>query len=224
MVSLVSCAGSTRHISGRRCRTPRSRNCRAQAGVPGAAGRRGPGGRRILVGGNGEHDPEIHPDFAFAHPEQVAAIALRTVAPIGATAPHTEERIGPVPVVPARGRPGARGTPRSNRHHGHPIARTTLDRDGGARGGRRQGASYPDGGHLLNGTGQRKILAFTAARRLCTPNTVVRPELGVDLQMCVRTVSRETTSWRGSSSSKTRRRSLSEPPTLGTRPSGYGDG
>ena len=60
-----------------------------------------PGVQWVLVGDDGEHDPEIYRDFARSHPEQVAAIALRTVAPIGTEAPETEERVGAVPVVRA---------------------------------------------------------------------------------------------------------------------------
>jgi phosphatidate phosphatase APP1 len=55
----------------------------------------------VLIGDDGEHDPEIYRGFARAHPEQVAAIALRTVAPIGTRAPQTEERVGTIPVVRA---------------------------------------------------------------------------------------------------------------------------
>ncbi|MGR6964503.1 App1 family protein [Geodermatophilus sp. URMC 61] len=57
--------------------------------------------RWVLVGDDGEHDPEIYRDFARSHPEHVAAIALRTVAPIGTTPPETESRVGTVPVVRA---------------------------------------------------------------------------------------------------------------------------
>jgi phosphatidate phosphatase APP1 len=60
-----------------------------------------PGVRWVLVGDDGEHDPEIYRDFARAHPDRVAAIALRTTAPIGTAAPETEERVGPVPVARA---------------------------------------------------------------------------------------------------------------------------
>jgi phosphatidate phosphatase APP1 len=60
-----------------------------------------PGVQWVLVGDDGEHDPEIYRDFARSHPEQVAAIALRTVAPIGTEPPETEERVGAVPVVHA---------------------------------------------------------------------------------------------------------------------------
>jgi phosphatidate phosphatase APP1 len=60
-----------------------------------------PGVRWVLVGDDGEHDPEIYREFASGHPDRVAAIALRTVAPIGSAAPQTEERVGPVPVVRA---------------------------------------------------------------------------------------------------------------------------
>jgi phosphatidate phosphatase APP1 len=60
-----------------------------------------PGVRWVLVGDDGEHDPEIYRDFARAHPDRVAAIALRTTAPIGTPAAETEERVGRVPVVRA---------------------------------------------------------------------------------------------------------------------------
>ncbi|WP_448608754.1 App1 family protein [Geodermatophilus sp. URMC 60] len=60
-----------------------------------------PGVRWVLVGDDGEHDPEIYRDFARSHPEHVAAIALRTVAPIGTEAPEDESRVGAVPVVRA---------------------------------------------------------------------------------------------------------------------------
>ena len=55
----------------------------------------------VLIGDDGEHDPEIYRDFARVHPQQVAAIALRTVAPIGTAAPETEETIGAIPVFRA---------------------------------------------------------------------------------------------------------------------------
>ena len=60
-----------------------------------------PGVDWVLIGDDGEHDPEIYRDFARAHPQQVAAIALRTVAPMGTAAPETEERVGSIPVVRA---------------------------------------------------------------------------------------------------------------------------
>jgi phosphatidate phosphatase APP1 len=60
-----------------------------------------PGVRWVLVGDDGEHDPEIYRDFARSHPGHVAAIALRTVAPIGTTPPEIEHRVGTVPVVRA---------------------------------------------------------------------------------------------------------------------------
>ena len=60
-----------------------------------------PGVRWVLVGDDGEHDPEIYRDFTRSHPDRVAAIALRTVAPIGTHPPATEERVGAVPVVRA---------------------------------------------------------------------------------------------------------------------------
>jgi phosphatidate phosphatase APP1 len=55
----------------------------------------------VLIGDDGEHDPEIYRDFARAHPEQVAAIALRTVAPMGTAAPESQETIGAIPVFRA---------------------------------------------------------------------------------------------------------------------------
>jgi phosphatidate phosphatase APP1 len=60
-----------------------------------------PGVRWVLVGDDGEHDPEIYRDFAQAHPEQVTAIALRTVAVVGTAAPESKERVGTVPVYRA---------------------------------------------------------------------------------------------------------------------------
>ena len=57
--------------------------------------------RWVLVGDDGEHDPGIYRQFASSHPGLVAAIALRTVAPIGTEPPETEERVGAVPVVRA---------------------------------------------------------------------------------------------------------------------------
>ena len=55
----------------------------------------------VLIGDDGEHDPEIYRDFARAHPQQVAAIALRSVAPMGTATPETEERVGSIPVFRA---------------------------------------------------------------------------------------------------------------------------
>ena len=60
-----------------------------------------PGVDWVLIGDDGEHDPEIYGDFARAHPQQVAAIALRTNAPLGTAAPETKERVGSIPVVRA---------------------------------------------------------------------------------------------------------------------------
>jgi phosphatidate phosphatase APP1 len=60
-----------------------------------------PGVQWVLVGDDGEHDPEIYRDFARSHPGHVAAIALRTVAPFGTSPPESEDRVGPVPVVRA---------------------------------------------------------------------------------------------------------------------------
>ena len=60
-----------------------------------------PGVDWVMIGDDGEHDPEIYRDFARAHPQQVAAIALRTVAPIGRAAPETQETIGAIPIFRA---------------------------------------------------------------------------------------------------------------------------
>jgi phosphatidate phosphatase APP1 len=60
-----------------------------------------PGVQWVLVGDDGEHDPEIYSDFARSHPDQVMAIALRTVAVAGTAVRTTEERVGSVPVVRA---------------------------------------------------------------------------------------------------------------------------
>ena len=60
-----------------------------------------PGVDWVLIGDDGEHDPAIYRDFARAHPQQVAAIALRTVAPIGTAAPETEETVGAIPIFRA---------------------------------------------------------------------------------------------------------------------------
>lgn len=40
-----------------------------------------PGIRWVLIGDDGEHDPDIYTDFARSHPDRVAAIALRQVRP-----------------------------------------------------------------------------------------------------------------------------------------------
>jgi phosphatidate phosphatase APP1 len=60
-----------------------------------------PGVRWVLVGDDGEHDPEIYRDFVRTHPDRVGAVALRTVAPIGTVAPGGVEGVGAVPVVRA---------------------------------------------------------------------------------------------------------------------------
>ena len=60
-----------------------------------------PAVRWFLIGDDGEHDPDIYRDFAERHPGQVAAIALRTVAPIGTAPPTIEDRVATVPVVRA---------------------------------------------------------------------------------------------------------------------------
>ncbi len=60
-----------------------------------------PGVDWVLIGDDGEHDPDIYRDFARAHPEQVAAIALRTTAPAGTPSPETEARVGSIPLFRA---------------------------------------------------------------------------------------------------------------------------
>ncbi|MEJ5913473.1 App1 family protein [Pseudokineococcus sp. 1T1Z-3] len=55
-----------------------------------------PGVRWVLVGDDGEHDPEIYRDFARSHPGHVAGIALRQV---GRGAQPRVEAEGDVPVV-----------------------------------------------------------------------------------------------------------------------------
>ncbi len=57
----------------------------------------------VLVGDDGEHDPELYEAFARAHPASVDAIALRQVAPDAPDVDGTAEVAG-VPVV--RGRDG----------------------------------------------------------------------------------------------------------------------
>ncbi|GAA4748821.1 hypothetical protein GCM10023328_34130 [Modestobacter marinus] len=58
-----------------------------------------PGIRWVLVGDDGEHDPEIYRDFARRHPDRVEAIALRQVLP-GGDEERTDDADG-VPVVRA---------------------------------------------------------------------------------------------------------------------------
>ncbi|WP_369811069.1 App1 family protein [Quadrisphaera sp. DSM 44207] len=64
--------------------------------------------RWLLVGDDGQHDPEIYHEFADAHPDRVSAIAIRQLTPTeqvlsrGSTAPSPS---GPGPGAPAR--PGA---------------------------------------------------------------------------------------------------------------------
>jgi phosphatidate phosphatase APP1 len=60
-----------------------------------------PGVRWVLVGDDGEHDPEIYSAFARSHPSRIAGIALRTVDPLADATERTVGRIGEVPVVRA---------------------------------------------------------------------------------------------------------------------------
>jgi phosphatidate phosphatase APP1/phosphatidylserine/phosphatidylglycerophosphate/cardiolipin synthase-like enzyme len=57
--------------------------------------------RWVLVGDDGEHDPDIYRDFAEQHPDRVEAIALRTVAPPGTPEPAPPAWVGDIPVVAA---------------------------------------------------------------------------------------------------------------------------
>jgi phosphatidate phosphatase APP1 len=56
-----------------------------------------PGVRFVLVGDDGEHDPEIYEAFARNHPDRVVAIALRQVRPQPVDPPRGS--VGPVPVL-----------------------------------------------------------------------------------------------------------------------------
>ena len=56
--------------------------------------------RWVLIGDDGEHDPEIYRDFARRHPDRVDAIALRTVMPAGSPL-RPDAWVGDVPVVSA---------------------------------------------------------------------------------------------------------------------------
>ena len=53
-----------------------------------------------LVGDDGEHDPTLYGDLASAHPDRVAAIALRQVQPTTSTAAGHEEPPGSINGVP----------------------------------------------------------------------------------------------------------------------------
>ena len=98
-----------------------------------------PGVDWVLIGDDGEHDPDIYGDFARAHPEQVAAIALRTVAPIGAESPETQVTIGSIPVFRAGdGTALAEELVRSNLLPGH-RAKDTAARGSSCHRDRREG-------------------------------------------------------------------------------------
>lgn len=58
-----------------------------------------PGVRWLLVGDDGEHDPDIYRDFATRHPRRVRAIALRTVARSGMPEGERHARVGDAPIV-----------------------------------------------------------------------------------------------------------------------------
>ncbi|OMQ15647.1 hypothetical protein A7K94_0208025 [Modestobacter sp. VKM Ac-2676] len=63
-----------------------------------------PGTRWVLVGDDGEHDPQLYHEFADRHPDRVEAIALRQVQPTGDDG--TAEGPGGVPVSAPRTGPG----------------------------------------------------------------------------------------------------------------------
>ncbi len=61
-----------------------------------------PGVRWLLIGDDGQHDPDIYADFARSHPDHVAAVAIRELSP-----PEQVLASGlPVPMDQARGVPG----------------------------------------------------------------------------------------------------------------------
>ncbi|SDD13248.1 App1 family protein [Auraticoccus monumenti] len=70
--------------------------------------------RWILVGDDGEHDPEIYADFASTHPDQVEAILLRQVRPSGPASPAPAEGAGDLPVL--RGADGDELRPQLEQH------------------------------------------------------------------------------------------------------------
>ncbi|MHA7143057.1 App1 family protein [Arthrobacter sp. CAL618] len=54
----------------------------------------------VLVGDDGEHDPKLYRDLAKAHPDRIAAIALRQVRPAGPSEPDGRaETVNGVPVL-----------------------------------------------------------------------------------------------------------------------------
>ncbi|WP_164874474.1 App1 family protein [Rathayibacter festucae] len=53
----------------------------------------------VLVGDDGEHDPQLYSDFARRHPDAVTAIALRRVAPAHPGAAPDVDEVAGVPVV-----------------------------------------------------------------------------------------------------------------------------
>lgn len=56
--------------------------------------------RWILIGDDGEHDPEIYADFASTHPTHVAAVALRQVRTSGSRPDQPPSgRDGGIPIV-----------------------------------------------------------------------------------------------------------------------------
>lgn len=57
--------------------------------------------RWVLVGDDGEHDPDIYTDFAHRYPDATSAIALRQVGAQRDDADPSPERIGEVPVFRA---------------------------------------------------------------------------------------------------------------------------
>ncbi len=88
----------------------------------------------VLIGDDGEHDPDLYEEFARAHPGSVDAVALRQVAPDAADDGGTSEVAG-VPVV--------RGT---DGNALLPLLRAAMpERRGGPGGAGRNGSGGPGG-------------------------------------------------------------------------------
>ena len=62
-----------------------------------------PGVHWVLVGDDGEHDPDIYRDFVLSHSSRVRGVALRMTDPLADPHVGSVDRIGRVPVVRAPG-------------------------------------------------------------------------------------------------------------------------
>ena len=51
-----------------------------------------PGVRWLLVGDDGQHDPEIYAEFAHGHPDHVAAVAIRQLSPTEQVLAHGTDK------------------------------------------------------------------------------------------------------------------------------------